>query len=63
MATKERPEIVEEEHLLFLDELRDSGATNMFGAPAYVEQEFDVSSTDAKAITLYWMETFGDENR
>lgn len=31
-----RPEIVTEEHLKFLDRLRESGATNMYGASPYL---------------------------
>jgi len=29
------------EYFNYLDELRDSGETNMFGAGAYLEAEFD----------------------
>jgi len=35
-TTTERPEIVTDEHLDYLDELRESGVTNMFGAGAYL---------------------------
>ena len=53
-----RPEIVTDEHLTYLDELRDSGVTNMFGAPAFIEDEFDVSKSEARDITSYWMATY-----
>jgi hypothetical protein len=64
MADKvERPEIVDDEHLEYLDELRDSGQTNMFGSPAYVADEFDVGERDARIIVKYWMATFGNDDR
>lgn len=44
----------------FLDGLRESGITNMFGAGAYVEKAFRVDRRKAQAIVLSWMETFGD---
>lgn len=59
----DRPEIVTDEHLEYLDDLRDSGVTNMYGAPAYVEEEFDVDSRDSKTIVQYWMDSFGKDDR
>jgi len=58
----ERPSIVAEEHLTFLDNLRESGATNMFGAGPYVEQSFGVSSREAKEIVVYWMNSFDERH-
>jgi len=55
-----RPEIVTEEHLEYLDELRDFGDTNMFGAGSYVQQAFGVSRYEAKDIVMYWMKSFGE---
>jgi len=59
----ERPAIVNDEHLIYLDDLRDSGETNMFGAADYVVIEFKISLNDARTITSYWMKSFGKENR
>ena len=42
-----KPENINDEHLEFLDDLRDSGVTNMFGAGVYIQEEFGVSSTEA----------------
>jgi hypothetical protein len=61
--TTQRPNIVTDEHLTFLDELRKSGETNMFGARPYVETAFSVSKKDASTILSYWMKSFGDPNR
>jgi hypothetical protein len=54
-----RPEFVTDEHLEFLDELRESGEINMFGAAPYLSDIFDLSSQDARKVLTYWMQTFG----
>ena len=41
----------------FLDELRDSGATNMFGAAPYIVEEFGVTRKEARDLLLNWMQT------
>jgi hypothetical protein len=56
----ERPAIVKDEHLEFLDDLRESGETNMFGAVPYLEDEFGFSRADAKIVLTYWMQSFGE---
>ena len=53
-----KPDCVKDEHLTYLDELRESGETNMFGAASYVQTEFGVDKKDAKDILLYWMRSF-----
>lgn len=53
-----RPAVVNDEHLDYLDELRESGDTNMFGARPYLMEEFGLNKTDAAAILTYWMKTF-----
>lgn len=40
----------------FLNRLRESGATNMFGATPYIEEAFDLDPWDAKKILIEWME-------
>lgn len=42
----------------FLDDLRDSGEINMFGAPAVLQEEFGVSREQARQIVMAWMEDF-----
>lgn len=60
-AQHERPEYVTEDHLQFLDELRKSGDTNMFGATPYVKAEFpELSSPQASDILSYWMKSFSE---
>lgn len=45
-----------DEHKEFLDELRESGETNMFGAAPYLMEEFpEFDRREAKAIVSEWM--------
>lgn len=60
---KTRPVFVLDKHLTYLDNLRESGATNMLGAGAYIESEFDLPKIVAREILSYWMETFGKTTR
>lgn len=59
----ERPEIVEDEHLEFLDVLRDTGVTNMFGAAPYLRREFrGLKEKESHEILKYWMHTFSQRH-
>lgn len=58
-----RPEYVTNEHLSFLDDLRESAVINMFGAANYLVTEFGIDRNTARNILTYWMETFGNEDR
>lgn len=43
----------------YLDDLRESAVTNMFGARPYLMMEFpELTEKEAKTIVLEWMETF-----
>lgn len=42
----------------YLDRLRKSGKTNMFGARPYLADEFNLDDDEAKKILLGWMKTF-----
>ena len=58
----EKPGIVTEKHLNYLDDLRESGVTNMYGAGSYVEDFFMLSRKEANVIVRYWMETFSERH-
>jgi hypothetical protein len=49
-----------QEQLEFLDGLRASGATNMFGARPYLIQEFGLDKNEAAEVLSEWMETFAE---
>lgn len=62
-AEIERLEFVTDEHLEYLDDLRDSGVTNMFGARPYVEDAFpELTSEQAGKVLVYWMQTFSERH-
>jgi hypothetical protein len=51
--------------LMFLDELRESGVTNMFGAGSYVSDFLGLERNQkniASIVLTFWMETFGERN-
>jgi hypothetical protein len=45
----------------YLNTLRDSGATNMLGAAAYLQRDFDMDKREAKDCLLYWIASFKKE--
>lgn len=50
-----------EQYFTFLDDLRDSGAVNMFGAISYLQEEFPELRRDRKRageILQAWMDSF-----
>ena len=51
-----------EEVFPYLDELRESGETNMFGAPKYVMEEFGVDKQMAIRVVQAWMYSFEKRN-
>jgi hypothetical protein len=60
----ERPAFVTEEHLEYLDELRESGETNMFGARPYLMREFPLlDKNEAGMVLSYWMKSFGERHK
>lgn len=52
---------IEKEAMQYLNRLRDSGVTNMFGAAPYVEQEFGLDRREARRILTLWMNNFNEE--
>lgn len=52
---------IEKEAMQYLNRLRDSGVTNMFGAAPYVEQEFGLDRVEARRILTLWMNNFNEE--
>ena len=55
----ERQSTIEEQEVFeYLNDLRESGATNMFGAPPYVEQRFSISKSESRKLVSLWMNNF-----
>jgi len=61
---KEYTEAEQEKYYSFLDGLRETGATNMFGARPYLVEEFpELTKQDASTILSGWMKTFGERHK
>ena len=43
------------EEYIFLNRLRESGTTNMFGAAPYLEFEFELTNREARRLVADWM--------
>ena len=43
------------EYYEYLEDLRQSGVTNMFGASSYLQEDFGLDRREAKNILLSWM--------
>jgi len=57
---KKMSDVTQRDVNVFLDVVRSSGVTNMFGAGPYIVEEFNVTRHEAKAFLLEWMRTFGE---
>ena len=51
-----------QEYFEYLDELRESGETNMFGARPYLMEEFNLDREEAHKILSEWMRTFSERH-
>ena len=58
----DRPKIVTDEHLEYLDDLREQGVTNMFGAGSYLQEAFGLDRKDSKTVLMYWMQSFEERH-
>jgi hypothetical protein len=54
--------IDENDVLLFLDDLRTSGITNMFGASPYLEKQFGMKQDEAIRALSNWIRTFSERH-
>tara|TARA_R100000458_G_C8238537_1_gene218197 strand:+ start:784 stop:1038 length:255 start_codon:yes stop_codon:yes gene_type:complete len=49
------------EVFLYLEQLRESGETNMFGAAAYIQNEFELDKKTSVRYLSDWMKNFKGE--
>ena len=64
MTTKEIADEITQEMknvFLYLNELKDSGKTNMFGATPYIVNEFNMDKQTAANYLILWMQSFKNE--
>ena len=48
------------EYYVYLEELRQSGVTNMFGATPYLREEFGLGRREAIKIVANWMDNYDE---
>lgn len=48
------------DHKNYLDALRKSGVTNMFGAAPYLMARFGMDKATARKVLAAWMDSFND---
>jgi len=54
---------LEQQVFEYLDDLRESGVTNMFGAGPYVEAVFGLPTKEARKLLGRWMDTFAERHQ
>jgi hypothetical protein len=61
--TTETIKITEREKEMFdyLNDLRNSGATNMFGAGSWLENVFNITPREARRVLSLWMGNFNED--
>lgn len=47
---------------IYLEQLRRSGVTNMFGASPYLVEEFGLSRNEARTILTDWMNNYNPDD-
>ena len=60
--TIERPEVVEDQHLEYLEGLKASSEMNMMHGRSMLVNEYGLSRPDAMKVFIYWMKTCGQES-
>lgn len=50
--------MTDNKYWLYLEELRESGVTNMFGSAPYLQEEFGLSRREAIRIVSDWMKNY-----
>ncbi len=61
METTRKTTEQEKEVMEYLNVLRNSGVTNMFGATPYIESEFGVTKNEARQMLTLWMGNFNED--
>jgi len=53
----------QEMYFSFLDDLRESGRINMYGAPSYLQEVFGLEKYEARDIVAAWMKSFSARHK
>ena len=54
--------MTDNKYWIYLENLRKSGVTNMYGASPYLADEFDLPSYKARYILVDWMKNYNKED-
>lgn len=54
---------MDEVYFEYLDDLKERGVTDMFGAIPYLEEQFNISKHDANQALKRWMETLNERHK
>ena len=54
--------MTDNKYWIFLENLRQSGVTNMYGATPYLAEEFDLTKSQARRILVEWMEKYNPDD-
>lgn len=57
MSAPERPDCLHDDHLVFLNSLRDGGTINMMGAAVHLRNEYGLDRKESQEVLMYWMRT------
>lgn len=52
----------EQQCFVYLNALRKSGETNMYGAAPYLQRDMGLNRTEAKEMLLKWMRSFSSSS-
>ena len=50
--------MTDNKYWIYLEKLRRSGVTNMYGAAPYLEEEFGLDQREARHILVDWMQHY-----
>lgn len=54
---------LKEDIFIYLDYLRESGVTNMYGAVPFIRENFpEMSHKEARNLLMEWMKTFSERH-
>lgn len=51
-----------ESYFKYLDDLRESGTTNMFGAAPYLMRRFGLGKSEARTVLMQWMSSYEERD-
>ena len=54
--------MTDNKYWIFLEELRKSGVTNMYGAGPYLEHRFGIGQREARMIVADWMRNYNPDD-